>query len=113
MLDQKEVRVKNEVTGGEKGMKDARFDLIPWKELWQVAELYNQGAKKYAPRNWEKGYDWSLSFASLMRHAILFWNGEECDQETGCHHMTSVIFHAFALMRFGETHPELDDRPES
>lgn len=106
-----EVRVKNEKTGGEKGSKRARFDLIPWDQIWKLSELYGAGAEKYAPRNWEKGYDWSLSYASLMRHAVQFWEGESIDPETKCHHLTSVIFHALALMRFEEEHPELDDRP--
>lgn len=106
-----EVRIVNESTGGEKGSKPARFDLLPWEELWEVAELYGAGAEKYAPRNWELGYDWSLSFASLHRHLALFWGGESYDEETKAHHLTSVIFHALALMQFEKTHPELDDRP--
>lgn len=108
-----ETRVVNEQTGGAKGSKLARMDLIPWNQIWKVAELYGKGAEKYAERNWERGYDWSLSYAAMMRHAVLFWGGEDYDQETGCHHMTSVIFHALALMEFGETHPELDNRPVS
>lgn len=106
-----EVRVTNPDTGGAKGSKAARFDLLPPAPLWEVAELYAAGASKYADRNWEKGYAWSLSFAALMRHAWQFWDGEKVDPETQKHHMASVVFHAFALMQYGITHPELDDRP--
>lgn len=105
-----ETRVTSE-TGGQKGSKLARYDLIPADALRQVAELYGKGAEKYAPRNWENGYDWSLSFAALQRHAWQFWNGEDTDTETQQHHMTSVIFHALALITFGDTHPGYDDRP--
>lgn len=108
MLD--EVRVKNERTGGEKGSKPVRMDLIPVEPLWEVAKLYGKGAEKYATHNWRRGYDWSLSYAAMMRHATQFWNGESHDEETGCHHLSSVIFHALALMEFEKTHPELDDR---
>lgn len=107
-----EVRVVNEETGGEKGQKEARFDLIPVDPLWQVAELYGKGAKKYAERNWERGYDWNLSYQAMMRHANQFWSGESVDGETKCHHLASVIFHAMALMEFEKTHPELDNRPK-
>lgn len=107
-----EVRIVNETTGGAKGSKGARFDLVPWNQIWKLAELYGAGATKYEPRNWELGYDWSLSFAALHRHLAQFWNGEEFDKETQCHHLTSVIFHALALLEFSETHPELDDRPK-
>jgi hypothetical protein len=107
-----EVRVTSS-TGGEKGQKLARFDLIPKSPLWQVAELYGVGARKYADRNWERGYNWSLSFAALNRHLWQFWAGEDNDAETGLPHLASVVFHAFALMEYAATHPEFDDRPVS
>lgn len=106
-----EVRITNEKTGGQKGKKDEAYALIPWEQLDEVARLYAFGATKYAPNNWCKGYDWSLSYESLIRHARAFWLGESVDEETGCHHMASVIFHAFALMYFEKHHPDLDDRP--
>jgi hypothetical protein len=106
-----EVRVTNEQTGGQKGKKPQRYDLIPWSEMDKVAELYAFGATKYADHNWRKGYEWSLSFASLIRHATAFWDaGEAIDPETGVHHMTSVVFHALALMYFEDHYPDLDDR---
>jgi hypothetical protein len=61
-------------------------------------------------RNWEKGYRWSLSFGALMRHAWAFWGGEDYDTETGSHHMAAVCFHAMALMEFGRTNQDKDDR---
>lgn len=106
-----EVRVTNPETGGAKGQKLARFDLIPPGPLWEVAELYGKGAEKYEDRNWEKGYAWSLSYAAMQRHANLFWAGNDEDEETGAHHLASVIFHAMALIQFGYDYPELDDRP--
>lgn len=105
-----EVRVTEPTTGGEKGEKPARFDLLPVGPLWEVAELYGAGAAKYAERNWEKGYSWHRSYAALQRHANLFWQGEDIDPETHKHHLASVVFHAMAMMEWGRTHPELDDR---
>lgn len=105
-----EIRVTS-TTGGQKGTKPARFDLIPTGPLWALAELYGRGAEKYAPRNYERGYDWSLSFAAMQRHAWSFWSGQDVDDETGLPHLASVAWHAFALMLFGTTHPEFDDRP--
>ena len=96
-----------------RGRKDqgVRFDLIPVAPLWQVAEVYTIGATKYAPRNWENGFDWSKSYAAMQRHLARFWMGEDHDPD-GQHHLASVVFHALALMEFGVTHPELDDRPK-
>lgn len=106
-----EKRIVNEKTGGEKGQKLQRYDLLPTWPLRLVSEVYGVGALKYAERNWERGYDWSLSYAALQRHANQFWSGERLDGETKCHHLASVVFHALALMEFERTHPELDDRP--
>lgn len=101
-------------TGGAKGQKLARFDLIPVDALWQVAEMYGKGAEKYDERNWERGYDWSLSFAAMMRHAQQFWSGEDMDEETGMCHMASVAWHALAMLHFHanpDQYGRFDNRP--
>lgn len=107
-----EVRITSE-TGGQKGRKPERFELLPWDSLAKVAELYAEGAKKYQDHNWRRGYDWSLSYGAMMRHAALFWEGEDNDPETGCNHMASVAFHALALLYFYDHRPEFDDRPDN
>jgi hypothetical protein len=106
-----EVRQTDTVTGGEKGSKLQRYELIPVAPLEEVAKLYGTGAAKYAERNWERGYSWSLSYASLQRHSAAFWDGESLDEETGRHHLASVIFHAMALMEFELKGAGTDDRP--
>ncbi len=98
-------------TGGRKEQREARFDLLPAGPMWDVAQHYGLGASKYEDRNWERGYSWSLSFAALQRHAWAFWSGEDADGETGTSHLAAVVFHALALMEFGETHRAGDDRP--
>jgi hypothetical protein len=103
-----EIRVKSP-TGGEKGKKLARFDLLP-PSIWDVAELFGRGAEKYDDWNWRKGYDWSLSFAAMQRHAWLFWDGEDVDPENGHPHLSSVAFHALVLLTFMVEQPEYDDR---
>lgn len=109
--DSSEVRITNETTGGEKGQKLDRFDLIPAGPMRQVARHYGVGAQKYEDRNWERGYDWSLSIGALERHLNAFKRGEDIDEETESPHLAAVVFHALALLEFAETHPELDDRP--
>lgn len=106
-----EVRMVDPDTGAAKGSKLARFDLIPAKPLWELAEHYGKGCAKYSSRNWERGYDWSLSFAACMRHLQQFWAGEDIDPETGSKHVIAAAWHALAMAEFMETHPEKDDRP--
>lgn len=110
MGDASEVRETSE-TGGQKGSKDRRFDLVPVGPMDDVARLYAFGAKKYAAHNWRKGYDWHLSYAAAQRHLTQFWNGEDVDEETGLPHLAAVVFHSLALMEFAKSYPEGDDRP--
>lgn len=121
-MNKKETVFKDPVTGAEKAEKLARFDLIPTGPLTALAEHFGKGARKYADRNWERGYPWSKSFAAMMRHAWLFWSGEDydnceascpadCEKHTGSHHLTAVAWHAMAMLEFVAAHPDKDDRP--
>lgn len=98
-------------TGGAKGSKQARFDLLDWNFLWEFSRLMGRGAEKYDEHNWRKGYNWSLSVAAMFRHIAQFIMGETHDAETGRHHMASVAFHAQALYTFSmdETYSEFND----
>jgi len=107
-----EVRITS-ATGGQKGSKLARFDLIPTKPLWLLAELYGEGAKKYADNNWRQGYDWSLSYAAAQRHMNSFWAGEDIDPEMGVPHTVCAMFHMMALTEYLTTHPEFDNRAKA
>lgn len=105
-------------TGGRKGQKLARYDLIPTMPLKKLAEQYGRGATKYEDRNWEKGYNWSLSYAAAQRHLNTFWGGRDWDEDwpdnmEWPHHLDAAIFHLMALREFIDTHPEFDDRPKT
>ncbi len=110
-----EERVVNATTGGTKGRKLARFDLLPWDCLWQVAEHYGQGAEsgKYDDHNWRRGYDWSLSIGALGRHYALFAAGEDMDPDSNTPHPAAIVFHGLSLLWFMRAHRELDDRPST
>jgi hypothetical protein len=105
-----EIRSVDPKTGGEKGVKLARYDLIPPHALEALAVHYGKGMEKYAERNWERGYKWGYSFAAMMRHAWAFWRGESIDPDTGGHHLTAVAWHAFALIEFERRKIGTDDR---
>lgn len=106
---QREVRTESS-TGGQKGTKPERYDLIPTEPLAILARLYGFGAQKYEAHNFRKGYEWSKSYAALQRHANQFWGGEDIDSETQLPHMASVAWHAFTLLIFMQEHPDFDDR---
>lgn len=105
-----EVRVTSD-TGGQKGRKPEQFYTMPPEAIFELARVYRFGAGKYADYNFRLGYDWSLSFDALMRHAFEFWSGKDLDEESGLNHMAHVAWHALNLVLFSQYHRAKDDRP--
>ena len=125
-------------TGGQKGVKLERHDLIPQGPLQELAVHFGRGAMKYDEHQWRAGYEWSKSYSALARHLAAFWAGldfdvcsnepENCKHEdsegnpfstglpdtcynhTGSHHMVCVAWHAFVILEFKDRFPEYDDR---
>ena len=97
-------------TGGQKGIKTERFDLIPVWALEEIARVFGWGAGKYEDDNWRRGYSWRLSFGAMMRHAWAFWRGEVQDQESGLHHLSHVAWHCLVMMTFWHESLGTDDR---
>lgn len=104
-----EVRVTS-ATGGQKGMKLARLGSLDPQSLLMLAEVSGFGASKYSAHNFLKGYDWSLSFDAMQRHALAFWNGEDNDPESGLPHVGHVAWHALCLASFLMRDLGTDDR---
>lgn len=106
-----EVRTTSE-TGGQKGVKPERWDLIPWRALAEVSRVYAFGATKYEDHNWRKGYEWSKAFAAEQRHvAEKFWGeAEDLDPESGLNHLAHGVFHLLSMLEWSLSRPEFDDR---
>lgn len=85
--------------------------LVPPSAIKALASVLDYGAKKYEERNWERGNDYSVPYASLMRHLLAWWCGEDKDPESGLSHLHHVLMNAAMLVEYEENFPELDDRP--
>lgn len=114
----KEIRVTDPKTGGQKGTKPQRYDLIPWESVATIACAYHYGASKYedpdvGPHNWRRGYKWSLSYAALMRHLTAWWDGEDTDPESGLSHLAHAGWHVLTLIWYTIHQPGMDDRPHT
>lgn len=89
-----------------------RWDLIPTDGLARVAGLYERGAVKYGPRNWEKGSEFSRYMDSMIRHAFQASAGMT-DED----HLAAVAWNALAIMDHqarvarGELPESLNDLP--
>ena len=118
---QEEKRVTDAKTGGQKGQKLARFALVPFDIIREVAEHFGRGARKYAARNWQRGYAWSLSYDALQRHLDSWWtDGEDIDPDESLkdedgvsrsRHIIAVVWHAIVLAWFSRHGVGTDDRP--
>ena len=97
---------------GHKGQKDAMFALLPPEWLWGVSKVYGMGAMKYAPRNWERGYDWELAMDAHGRHYNLWAAGEDNDSESGLNHLLHASWMLAALFTFQLRGLGMDSRPQ-
>jgi Domain of unknown function (DUF5664) len=65
-----------------------RLDLWPLRAYLSIGAVITLGAKKYAPRNWQKLESFDDRFYSaLMRHLTSWRLGEKNDPETGLPHL--------------------------
>lgn len=86
--------------------------LVPPDAIEAMAAVLGKGAEKYDERNWEKNNKLSVPYASLMRHLLKFWEGEDLDPESGLPHTYHILMNAAMLVRYEKVGGELDDRPK-
>lgn len=113
MSGAKEVRIVDPRTGGAKGRKAERYDLIPSVAMDCVARVFGFGASKYSDYNWLKGYAWSLSIGALERHLSKFKQSKDWDDEEGGSgelHTAAIAWHAIVLTTFQLLGRGTDDR---
>lgn len=84
--------------------------LIPVDVLKAYTETLALGAKKYGPRNYEKGFEFSRLYGALLRHITAWWGGEEVDAD-GNNHLSAALFNVGALIHHTRSGVGTDDRP--
>ena len=83
-----------------------RFDLIPFQALMRLAKHYENGARKYSDRNWEKGMDISRYVDAAIRHLIKYsngWNDED--------HLAAAMWNCASIMHHEAELPEMQNLP--
>lgn len=89
-----------------------RWDLLPYGTLAEIVRVFTFGANKYDDRNWEKGFNYSRVFGALQRHLVAWFEGEDCDPETGINHLAHAGCNIFFLLTFVLRGVGTDDRPK-
>lgn len=87
-----------------------RTDLLPADALIEVSKVLAFGAKKYAPRNWEKGMAWGRLSGAMLRHLFAWSRGVETDEETGFNHLAHAACCSLMLLSLVLRGSGTDDR---
>ena len=78
-----------------------RWELLPLDLIEKVVEVYDFGAKKYAPETWKQLDDGENRYrAALLRHLTAHQKGELRDPESGLLHMQHLCWNAIAMLYF-------------
>lgn len=85
--------------------------LIAPDFLYAIAEILDFGAKKYAPRNWEKGMDWSRVYRAAIGHLFDWFMRKGPDPETGKSHLWHAACCIMFLVCYELRGVGKDDRP--
>lgn len=86
------------------------LDLLPFDALERVGEVLQHGAKKYAPRNWERGMRWGRLLGAAFRHLFAWARGQNRDPETGFSHLAHAACCVLFLLAYEERGIGTDDR---
>jgi hypothetical protein len=88
------------------------YELLPDDAIEEVVKVLQFGAKKYAPRNWEKGIVFSRLYGAIRRHGVAWFKGEDNDPETGISHLAHLATEALFALAFAiRKTKNVDDRP--
>jgi hypothetical protein len=81
-----------------------QMELLPFRELREVARVLTYGAKKYAPDNWKKVSNAKERYTgALLRHFTEYREGNAFDHETcpdPLRHIAQVACNALFLLYF-------------
>jgi len=66
-------------SGAVRDMHDGkgRCDLLPPRAILRLARHFEEGAKKYGERNWEKGIPINSFIDSAIRHIMKYMAGQD------------------------------------
>jgi len=90
-----------------------RYDLLPPYAIHRLAQHFENGAKVYGDRNWEKGQPLCRYIGSALRHLFRYLGGSREED-----HLAAVAWNALAFIETeyrineGQLPKELDDMPK-
>jgi hypothetical protein len=101
------------VTGYKADEGKPSFTLLPFDALGCIMKVLTFGAIKYAPRNWEKGMNWTRPWDACIRHLEAWMRREDGDPETGMSHLWHAGCMILFLIAYELRGVGTDNRPEA
>ena len=83
-----------------------RMDLLPMCALIRVSKHFEDGARKYAERNWEQGIPMHCYMDSALRHIAKYMDGY-ADED----HLCAAAWNLLCAMWTEDRRPEMQDIP--
>lgn len=94
------------------GVKKVSMTKIPTIAIAHEALAMMDGAGKYGPHNWRgNGVQAMIYIDALMRHVMLWVEGQEEAPDSGCHHLGHARACLGILLDAQATGNLIDDRP--
>jgi len=104
--------------GDDGRLVKSRWSLLPWRQMEQVVKVFTLGAIKYSDNNWQCVKPRSRYVDALMRHFVLYYDGEKFDTDLfgrykiKVSHLACLVCNALFLMWF-EDNERHDDEIDS
>ena len=95
-------------SGAVRDMHEGKGDMIsiPWEAILRLSKHYEDGAKKYDERNWEKGIQLHCYIDSGVRHYIKYCRGDVDEP-----HDRAFLWNMLGALWTQKNKPELIDLP--
>jgi len=94
------------------GVCKVPFSTVPGPVIAEVGLAMLEGARKYGRHNYRAmGVRASVYYDALMRHATVWWEGEDVDPDSGLSHITKAISTLVVLRDSMIQKNWIDDRP--
>jgi len=74
------------------GRKKPSMACVPPSALLYLSRAMMEGEKKYGRMNWREHHiSSSIYYDAAMRHLLSWFDGEDCDRDSGVHHLGHVM----------------------
>jgi hypothetical protein len=96
-----------------KKLKKNTFHAIPDTALVELGKAMLDGKNKYGLMNWRGGNSVAASayFDAQLRHLLAWWEGQQCAEDSGVHHLGHAMACNAILIDAERRGCLIDDRP--